>query len=248
MSLEARRLTSGYGPVAVLHDVTLRVPEEGIVAILGANGAGKSTLLKTLAGQLPVMSGERLFHSESYTARDSRWAAREGIVLVPQTSPVFMDLTVSENLRIGALYHPAARKALREVTDRFTILGERAEQLAGSLSGGERQLLAISVALLMQPKVLLLDEPTTGLAPMSAMRVSELIVEAVGQGLSVAWVVEQMPETALKEAQHAYFLEGGQVQYDGEAHPLLSRHQLKELVLGGEEDAAEALDEASAGS
>ena len=244
MSLETRELTSGYGPVDVLHGVTVRIPEQGIVAILGANGAGKSTLMKALAGQLEVTSGDRLFSGESYASQDACWAARAGIVLTPQTRPVFMDLSVAENLRMGALYHSRAKSAIAEVTDRFPILSERADQAAGSLSGGERQLLAISAALLMQPKVLLLDEPTSGLSPKHAESVSDLIVETVAQGLGVAWVVEQMPEVALKHAERAYFMEGGQVSYDGDAAPLLSRHQLRELMLGSDGGAKAALDEA----
>jgi branched-chain amino acid transport system ATP-binding protein len=156
-----------------------------------------------------------------------------------------MDLSVAENLRIGALHHPGPKAAISEVTDRFPILGERAEQSAGLLSGGERQLLAISVALLMRPTVLLLDEPTTGLSPKHAASVSELIVDTVAKGLAVAWVVEQMPEMALKHAEHAYFMEGGQISYDGEAAPLLSRHQLRELMLGSDGGATAALGEAA---
>jgi branched-chain amino acid transport system ATP-binding protein len=146
-----------------------------------------------------------------------------------------MELSVAENLRIGAMTHPGAREAIGEVVERFPILGDRSNQLAGSLSGGERQLLAISAALLMRPKVLLLDEPTTGLSPKHAADVSELIVDSVGRGLSVAWVVEQMPEIALKAAERAYFLEGGQVRYEGDASHLLSRDQLMALMLGTSE-------------
>ena len=231
MNLEAQNLTGGYGRVEILHDVSLRIGTEGMVAILGPNGAGKSTLLKTLAGHLPVLGGQLLLDGQRYDGRDARWAARAGIALVPQTGSVFPDLSVAENLRLGALYHPRPDEAIAEAMERFPVLGERAGQAAGSLSGGERQLLAISSALLMEPKVLLLDEPTTGLSPMAAEATAELIGESIQHGMAVAWVVEQMPELALERATRAYFIEAGQVTFDGDASALLEREKLEELML-----------------
>ena len=231
MNLEARKLVGGYGRVEVLHDVSISVPESGVVAILGPNGAGKSTLLKTLAGHLPAISGELLLAGERYNERTARWLAREGVVLVPQTGAVFPDLTVEENLRLGALHNPDRSKDIATAMERFPVLGERKNQSAGSLSGGERQLLAISSALLMRPKVLLLDEPTTGLSPIAAKSTADLIGEAIEGGTAVAWVVEQMPELALQRAEHAYFLEAGQITYDGPASTLMEAGRLEELML-----------------
>jgi ABC-type branched-subunit amino acid transport system ATPase component len=229
--LEAESLTAGYGALPVVHDVSLEIPGEELVAILGPNGAGKSTLLKALAGRLPVLSGDRRLGGESYRDRGAHWAARSGIVLVPQTGAVFPDLSVEDNLRIGALGRRDGAAAIAEVLERLPILHERTAQSAGSLSGGERQLLAIASALLMQPKVLLLDEPTTGLAPLAAEATAELISATVAGGTAVAWVVEQIPELALERATRAYFLDGGQVTFDGDPMALLVEGRLEELLL-----------------
>jgi branched-chain amino acid transport system ATP-binding protein len=150
---------------------------------------------------------------------------------VPQTGAVFPNLTVTENLRIGALRREDPGPAIAATLERFPILGERPNQVAGSLSGGERQVLAISAALLMRPRVLLLDEPTTGLAPLIAAEIADLILDAVGEGMAAAWVVEQMPELALRRAEHAYFIEGGEITFDGPASALMERERLEELML-----------------
>jgi branched-chain amino acid transport system ATP-binding protein len=231
MRLETRDLVGGYGPVEILHGISLNLDADGMVAILGPNGAGKSTLLKTLAGHLPAQRGDRLLDGQSYARRDARWVSRAGVALVPQTGAVFPDLTVEENLRLGALYHARAAEAIAEAMARFPVLGERRGQAAGSLSGGERQLLAIASAVLMEPKVLLLDEPTTGLSPMAAEATAELIGELVHGGMSVAWVVEQMPELALQRATRAYFVEAGEVAFEGAASALLEQGRLEELML-----------------
>jgi branched-chain amino acid transport system ATP-binding protein len=229
--LEARDLSAGYGKLPVLHDVSVAIPEDGVVAILGPNGAGKSTLMKVLARQLEVMSGELRFKGEPYSGRGATWAARAGIALVPQDHNVFADLSVEQNLRLGAGDRSDGPKAIAEVMEAFPVLRERATQVAGSLSGGERQILAISSALLMQPSVLLLDEPTTGLAPQAAQTTAQLISDAVARGTAVAWVVEQTPELALERASRAFFLEGGQIRFEGEPKALLDNGRLEELFL-----------------
>ena len=231
--LEARALVAGYGALPVLHEVSVVIPSGGAVAILGPNGAGKSTLMKTLAGQLPTMGGELLLDGVRYDGRDAEWATRQGIVLVPQDQNVFADLTVLENLRIAARARQGVRGDIDEPMDRFPILRERAGQLAGSLSGGERQLLAISCALLMQPTVLLLDEPTTGLAPMAAARTAEIIGEVIKSGTTVAWVVEQRPELALERVDRAYLLTAGEIRFEGEPGAFLEERRLEELMLQG---------------
>jgi ABC-type branched-subunit amino acid transport system ATPase component len=229
--LEARGLSAGYGRLPVLHEVSVAIPDEGVVAILGPNGAGKSTLMKVLARRLVVMSGELRFRGESYANRGATWAARSGIALVPQDHSVFADLTVAQNLRLGAGDRSDAANAIADAMGDFPYLRERAGQVAGSLSGGERQILAVTSALLMRPTVLLLDEPTTGLAPQAAQMTAQLISDAVAGGTAVVWVVEQTPELALERASRAYFLEGGQIRFDGEPKALLDNGRLEELFL-----------------
>jgi ABC-type branched-subunit amino acid transport system ATPase component len=231
MMLEARGLSAGYGRLPVLHDVSVAVGEGGSVAVLGPNGAGKSTLLKVLARRLPAMSGELRFRGEPYGDRGPSWAARAGIALVPQDHSVFGDLTVAQNLRLGAGHRPDAADAIADVVESFPVLGQRAGQVAGSLSGGERQILAIASALLMRPRVLLLDEPTTGLAPQPALTTARMIADAVAVGTAVVWVVEQMPELALERVARAYFLEAGQIRFDGEPEALLGNGRLEDLFL-----------------
>ncbi|MHB8499739.1 MAG: ABC transporter ATP-binding protein [Candidatus Acidiferrales bacterium] len=229
--LEGVDLVAGYGKLAVLHGVSITVAEGEIVAVVGPNGAGKSTLLKVLARQLPVIQGTLRLRGENYTNKDSIWVARQGIALVPQTNNVFPDLTVEENLKVGAWRHPNSPEGIREAQDRFPILRERSRQLAGRLSGGERQILAISCALLTRPSVLLLDEPSTGLSPIAADVVIEWTSEIVQRGTAIVWVVEQMPEPVLQRANRAYVMEGGGVQYAGSAEFLLAEGRLQELLL-----------------
>ncbi|HET6547148.1 MAG TPA: ATP-binding cassette domain-containing protein, partial [Solirubrobacter sp.] len=186
---------------------------------------------KVLARRLPVMGGEVRYRGDDYGARGATWAARTGIALVPQDHNVFPDLTVAQNLRLGAEGKPGGAAAVEKALAAFPVLRERAGQLAGSLSGGERQIVAITSALLMRPEVLLLDEPTTGLAPQAAQVTAKLITDAMESGTAVAWVVEQMPELALERVQRAYFLEGGQIRFDGEPADLLGNDRLEELFL-----------------
>ena len=229
--LEARDVHAGFGRLGVLHGVSIRVPDQGAVAILGPNGAGKSTLLKVLARQLPIMSGELLLGGRPYAAEDATWAARHGIALVPQTENVFRDLSVRENLRLGAMRRADGTAAIEEALSRVPELAERGDQLAGSLSGGERQMLAIASALLGQPKLLLLDEPTTGLAPKAAEATAETIAAVARTGAAVLWVVEQMHELALRRVQHAYVMEAGQVQFEGSPQELMGNGRLERMLL-----------------
>jgi branched-chain amino acid transport system ATP-binding protein len=229
--LEVRDLEAGYGRLPVLHGVSLGVPAEGAVAILGPNGAGKSTLLKALARQIPIMKGELHFDGESYAHEGATWAARHGIALVPQSGNVFADLSIRDNLRLSALRRSEANEAIAHAIERFPVLGERADQLAGSLSGGERQMLAISSALLLEPKLLLLDEPTTGLSPKAAEETAEAVAEVSRGGTAVLWVVAQMPELVLRRVRHAYVMEAGRVQFDGTPAELMQGGRLEQLLL-----------------
>lgn len=229
--LEVSNLVAGYGRLSVLHQVSLRVGDMETVAIVGPNGAGKSTLMKTLARQLPVTEGSLQFRGEDYGMRDSMWAATHGIAFVPQTGNVFTELSIQDNLRIGAWRHPEPDRAIQEAQVRFPILRDRAGQPASALSGGERQILAISCALLARPSLLLLDEPTSGLSPKAAETVMDWISETVALNTALIWVVEQIPEPVLRRSRRAYVLEGGQIKFDGPADDLLSKGRLEELFL-----------------
>jgi ABC-type branched-subunit amino acid transport system ATPase component len=229
--LQVRNLEAGYGRLPVLHGVSLEVPAQGAVAILGPNGAGKSTLLKALARQIPIMAGDLCFDGHDYVGESATWAARHGIALVPQSGNVFPDLSIKDNLRLSALRRPDAGAAIERAVTRFPVLAERADQLAGSLSGGERQMLAISSALLLAPQLLLLDEPTTGLSPKAAEETAEAVAEVSRGGTAVLWVVEQMPQLVLHRVQHAYVMEAGRMQFDGTAAELMEGGRLEQLVL-----------------
>jgi ABC-type branched-subunit amino acid transport system ATPase component len=210
MHLRATDLCSGYGRLPVLHDVGFHVAEGEFVAVLGPNGAGKTTLMRTLACSLPVMSGTLEYRGESMSRWSASQAAHAGVGYVPQEHNVFSGLTVRENLDLGLAIGRARPGALDEVFDRFPILRERESQRAGTLSGGERQMLALSSALLQKPDLILLDEPTTGLGPRVVALLSEWIKEIAATGPSVVWVVEQNPEPVLRAADRAYLLAGGQ--------------------------------------
>jgi branched-chain amino acid transport system ATP-binding protein len=223
----------GYraGDRAILSDVEIQVAAGEVLALVGPNGAGKSTLLKALARQLPLMSGELIFGGTPYHREDSTWAARNGIALVPQSNAVFPDLSIRDNLRLGAMRRADGQAAIDAAVARFPVLGERTDQLAGSLSGGERQMLAISSALLLQPKLLLLDEPTTGLSPKAAEATAESVAEVARGGTAVLWVVEQMPELVLRRVQAAYVMQAGRVQFEGSPQELLDGGRLEQMLL-----------------
>jgi ABC-type branched-subunit amino acid transport system ATPase component len=217
MHLQAAELSAGYGRLPVVHHVDFHVGEGEFVAVLGPNGAGKTTLMRTLARVLPVMSGTLSYRGESMLRWTGAQAVRSGVGYVPQERNVFGELSVRENLEIGLSVGRAKPAALDDVFDRFPILRERASQRAGTLSGGERQMLALSSALLMRPELVLLDEPTTGLSPQVVSLLSDWIREIARSGLSVVWVVEQNPEPVLRAADRAYLMAGGQARE--EANP-----------------------------
>jgi branched-chain amino acid transport system ATP-binding protein len=228
-----------YGGVRALHGVSLVVPEGEIVAVLGNNGAGKSTLLRTISGTLPLQGGrvDRGVVSlvgRRLTGLDPADVVRAGVVQVPEGRRVFPDLTVEENLRAGGLAQSAraARKEARtRVYDLFPRLHERRTQRAGLLSGGEQQMLAIGRALMSEPRLLLLDEPSLGLAPLLVQRIGEMIVKINEQGVSVV-LVEQNAAMALGIAQHAYLLEVGKVALSGTVAELSRTDEVRDRYLG----------------
>jgi branched-chain amino acid transport system ATP-binding protein len=217
--LEISGLRSGYGNFQVLDNVDLRVGAGQIVALLGHNGAGKSTLLKAAFGLLPVHAGTVTFDGADTTrARPFDKAAR-GMRFVPQEANVFPNLSIEDNLRLGALKLPGDRAALsariEEIYATFAILRERRAAQARVLSGGERQMLAISIALMTSPKLLLLDEPSAGLAPLAVSRLFELIAQIRDRLGAAVLLVEQNVNEALRVAAEAYVLEEGRVVYRG---------------------------------
>lgn len=224
--LEVHGLNGGYGRSQVLFDVAMRAPRRGGVAILGRNGAGKTTLLKTLVGELKVMSGEITLDGMSATHIGTERRIRRGLGYVPQEHAVFAKLTVQENLALGAI-NRRGRTAVEEVLDFFPKLAERLAQPAGTLSGGERKMLAIGRALLGQPAVLLLDEPTEGVWIGVIEEIAERLA-ALAREISVI-IVEQHVELALRVADYAYVMERGQMALEGPAttiknDPRLLRH------------------------
>lgn len=233
--LEIDRLVCGYGNLPVIHGMSLRVEEGGSVAIFGGNGVGKSTLLKTIAGWLPVQSGSISWKGRSVSGRDAVYAAKAGIGFVPQENKVFASLTVEENLDLAAEFRPGSERKLAEIYERFPILLERRRQKAGSLSGGERQLLAVVSALLMEPQLLLLDEPTTGLSPVAIERLTEVINDVIREGITLVWVVEQDPDVALSMVDHAHVMAGGELVASFEGQDLQGA-DLAKLLLGGQEE------------
>ncbi|MGH3096391.1 MAG: ABC transporter ATP-binding protein [Streptosporangiales bacterium] len=229
MRLQARDLVAGYGRLSVLHHIDLRVDDGELVAVLGPNGAGKSTLVKTLARVLRVTSGDLELDGRSITRWRASDAAAAGIGFVPQEGNVFANLSVQENLALSQR-KTADSGLLDAVYERFPVLRDRGRQAAGSLSGGERQSLAVAMAFVASPSLLLLDEPTTGLAPMASQALTNWIVEIAAAGTTVVWVVEQNPEPVLAAAHRAYVLDGGEVRFEGAARDL-SGSDVMELVF-----------------
>ena len=222
-----------YGNIQALKGVDLHVEEGSIVTILGANGAGKSTLMKTIVGLLKPKHGTIQFLGENVTGLRPDQLIRKGIALVPEGRAMLADMTVIENLDMGA-YHrkdQEVAKDIEAVMDRFPILKERKDQLAGTLSGGQQQMLAIARALLGKPKLLLMDEPSMGLAPIVVSDIFKLIKEINEAGTTIL-LVEQNARQALKVADYGYVLETGKIIGEGNAKELLENPRIVEAYLG----------------
>ncbi|MGW8887467.1 ABC transporter ATP-binding protein [Streptomyces sp. NPDC055749] len=241
-TLEIQDLSVVYGrSLTALHEVSLVVPARGIVAMLGANGAGKSTLLRAVSGTLPlhsgsVSSGSVVFDGAPLTGRPAADIVAAGVVQVPEGRRVFAGLSVADNLRAGrlgvsGLGRDDARRDLAEVFELFPVLAERRGQAAGLLSGGEQQMLAIGRALMARPRLLLLDEPSLGLAPLIVARIAEVVRHIHQQGTGVL-LVEQNAALALELADHAYVLDVGRVRLQGPADELSRSDEVRRLYLG----------------
>jgi branched-chain amino acid transport system ATP-binding protein len=233
--LKLEHVQSGYSKqLLVLRDISLQVPTGKIVALLGANGAGKSTTLKTIMGLIDdePRSGSIGFFDQDITHLSTEGIARSGIALVPEGRGMFKGLTVLENLMLGA-YHQSklAKDSLKDVFSRFPRLEERQKQHAGTLSGGEQQMLAIGRALMSRPKLFLLDEPSLGLAPKFVTEVFSAIQSINREGVSVL-LIEQNAKKALAIADYAYVLEHGKIVLEGTGAALRENESVKELYLG----------------
>lgn len=222
-----------YGNIQVLKEIDLQVEEGSIVTILGANGAGKTTTMKTIAGLLKPQQGKIEFLGEDVTGLRPDQLLRKGIALVPEGRQILAGMTVMENLEMGA-YHRKDNEIgqdLEKVLARFPILKEREKQLGGTLSGGQQQMLAIARAILSRPKLLLLDEPSMGLAPLIVTDIFKIIKEINETGTTVL-LVEQNARQALKISDYGYVLEIGKIVADGKAQDLLNDPRIMEAYLG----------------
>lgn len=240
--LEARNVVAGYVPdLPILHGVSVHVSAGEIVTIIGPNGAGKSTLIKAVAGLLNVSGGEVLLDGKDITNIPAHKLAAEGVGYVPQTGNVFATLSIHENLVMGGAPLPKERAAERieEIYALYPILKERMREKAGVLSGGQRQILAVARALLTQPRLILLDEPTAGLSPMAANELFALIRDLVTNGATVL-MVEQNAKAALRISDRGYVLAEGQNRIDGAAQALLEDEEIGEIFLGMRRNSDEA--------
>jgi branched-chain amino acid transport system ATP-binding protein len=232
--LELAGITAGYGAFTALWDVALRVERGEAVAVVGPNGAGKTTLLRVISGVLPSRGGTLTFDGAALAGRPAYEVVAHGIAHVPEGRRLFPTLTVADNLKMGA-YLASARAHYRESLERvyglFPVLAERRGQRAGSLSGGEQQMLAIGRALMSRPRLILLDEPSMGLAPVMVLRLFDLIRRVREEGYTIL-VVEQNVRQVLKLVDRAYLLEVGRFKMDGRATELAEQDFVRKAYVG----------------
>lgn len=239
--LRIKNLKCYYGRIMAIKGVSLSVRKGELITLIGANGSGKSTLMEAICGLLPGWDGEVLFENESLKGLDPPAIVKKGISLVPEGRLIFPPLSVMDNLKLGAytLYrqkrHKDVGKDLDMITELFPILKERAEQPAGTLSGGEQQMLAIGRALMARPRLLALDEPSMGLAPLMVEKILDTLLLLKDQGLTIL-LVEQNAQAALKIADRGYVLETGKMVLQGPASDLLSDVEVKRAYLGKDYD------------
>jgi branched-chain amino acid transport system ATP-binding protein len=232
--LELRDVTAGYGAFTALWNVNLRVQAGEAVAVVGPNGAGKTTLMRAISGMIPIRTGELVFEGASLGGRPAHEIVARGIAHVPEGRRIFPALSVADNLRMGA-FLPVARgryqESLARVFSLFPVLAERRAQRAGSLSGGEQQMLAVGRALMSCPRLILLDEPSMGLAPVMVLRLFDLIQRVRGEGYTIL-VVEQNVRQVLKIVDRAYLLEVGRIKMEGRAAELSEDEFVRKAYVG----------------
>jgi branched-chain amino acid transport system ATP-binding protein len=236
--LKIDRLNASYGSIRVLKEVSIQVPAGKVVSIIGANGAGKSTLLKSISGLIKSSTGRILYKEKNIAGMPANRIVGLGISQVPEGRQIFAHLTVRDNINLGA-YHYFKRSNRLEIKERiarvyemFPILEKRSKQIAGTLSGGEQQMLAIGRALMGRPELLLLDEPSMGIAPLIVREIFN-VVKQLNQAGTTVLLVEQNARAALKVAHHSYVMERGEIVLEGLAAELLDNPKVKEHYLGG---------------
>jgi branched-chain amino acid transport system ATP-binding protein len=232
--LETDGIVAGYGDVVAVHGISFAAAEGEITALVGANGAGKSTLMRALAGVLPLRRGTLRFGRHDIARMRAHARVEAGLVLVPEGRLIFPHMSVAENLRIGAVNpraRPDAAAAMDEVYALFPRLAERRQQLGGTLSGGEQQMLALGRGLMARPKLLLLDEPTLGLAPIMAKLIFDTILRLRDAGLTIVLAEQDVGQT-LALADRAYVIENGRIAFDGAGPALLQDTRVKAAYLG----------------
>ncbi len=233
--LKLQNIQTYYGNIQALKDVTIEINEGEIVALIGANGAGKTTTLMSICGITPPRNGDILFDGKSIKGVAAEKIVQQGIVQVPEGRRIFPDLTVQENLEMGAFLRKNKRliqQDLNYVMTLFPILEKRRNQLGGTLSGGEQQMLAISRALMARPRVLLLDEPSLGLAPLIIKQIFEIIRQINKESNTTIFLVEQNANQALKLADRGYVMENGSISLVDSAENLLSNDAVRKAYLG----------------
>jgi branched-chain amino acid transport system ATP-binding protein len=229
--LQIKNLSCGYGSLQVVKGVSLHVAEGEIVSLIGANGAGKSSLMKAIVGLIPPWKGDIQVHREVTSGQPAWRSVSNQTVLVPEGRQVFADMTVHENLVIGGYHNPDRKLTIADVLKRFPRLQERLHQMAGTLSGGEQQMLALARALVARPRLLLLDEPSMGLAPLIVKEVFATVRELRNQGVTI-FLVEQNAVAALEISDRAYLLETGEIILEGAACDLSHNPEVKRAYLG----------------
>jgi branched-chain amino acid transport system ATP-binding protein len=230
--LKIKDLNINYGGINAVHDVSFEVEEGSIITLVGANGAGKSSILRSIAGVVTPKSGTIEFCGEDITGKSAEQVVKKGITLVPEGRRIFPDLTVLENIRIGAyLRKDNLEDDINWVYDLFPRLKERSWQMAGTLSGGEQQMLAVARALMSRPKLMMMDEPSLGLAPLIVRDIFSIIKEINKNGVTIL-LIEQNANMALKTADRGYVLETGRVKIEGTGAELLANEEVKKAYLG----------------
>jgi branched-chain amino acid transport system ATP-binding protein len=232
--LSVKGLTVAYGGIRAVKGIDFRVGTGEVVALIGANGAGKTSTLKALAGVLPPAAGELVYDGQPVSGLPSHALLRRGLVLVPEGRGVFSRMTVAENLAMGAYIRDdaaGARADTARIYDWFPRLAERRAQIAGTLSGGEQQMLALGRALMSRPRLLLLDEPSMGLAPLMVQKVFDTVRSIAAEGVTLL-LVEQNARLALETSQRGYVMESGRIVMDGPSATLLGDDRIRQAYLG----------------
>ena len=233
--LELKNVEAAYGNIKALKGISLSVPEGKIVTLIGANGAGKSTTMKTIMGVMKPVAGEAIFKGENISGKKTHRIVKRGLVLVPEGRQILQNMTVRENLEMGAFQRKDEKEIAEDLTkvfERFPRLFERQTQLGGTLSGGEQQMLAIGRAMMAKPEVMLLDEPSMGLAPLVVQQIFDVIKDINKMGTTVL-LVEQNARKALQIADYAYVMETGRIVMEGPAQEVASNPDVMAAYLGG---------------